>query len=307
MKPTNYMKPSKFVYLLSLIFTGTAVFAQDQAATATAAAPSSSSSGNLLMDIVMVVFIITALVLLGVSLVLLHTFKVLSKELLNPTKLPVAEPQKFLEYEEWATAKKAKPGIVSRVLGLRPISEEKDIMLEHQFDGIAELDNPTPGWFMWLFYGTIAFAIGYLLNYHVFNWGKLQDEEYTVEMREAKAAKDAYLAKSANLIDENTVKESHDGAVISAGQAVFTTNCIACHGDKAQGIVGPNLTDEYWLHGGKINNIFKTIKYGVPEKGMISWEKTLTPKQISEVANFILSLKGSNPPGAKAPQGEKEG
>ena len=125
--------------------------------------------------------------------------------------------------------------------------------------------------------------------------------------RQADAAKKVYLAHAANLIDENTVKESADAAVVSAGAAVFQTNCVACHGDKGQGVVGPTLTDEYWLHGGKINNVFKTIKYGIPEKGMISWEKTLTPKQISDVANFVKSLKGTNPPNPKAPQGEKEG
>ncbi len=288
--------------LLFLLLAGVPAVAQEQASSTA----QSGASGNILMNIVIVVFIISALVLLGVSLVLLNTFKVLSKELLNPTSLPAKVPERILEYNEWAALKENKPGIFTRILGLKPISEEKDIMLEHEFDGISELDNPTPAWFMWLFYATVIFAGAYLLNYHVFKWGKLQDEEYVAEVEEAKAAKEAYLAKSANLIDENTVKENKDASVLSAGQAVFTSNCVACHGDKGQGIVGPNLTDEFWLHGGKINSIFKTIKYGVPEKGMISWEKTLTPKQISEVANFILTLKGSNPPGAKEPQGEKE-
>lgn len=299
---TNYMK--KLLYLLILLLPDVQLFAQEAAPEASnAAAP----SGNILMDIVIVVFIIAALVLLAVSLVLLKTFKVLSKELLNPSQLQVRVAEPRLEYEEWAALQKSKPGFWTKLLGLKPISQEKDIMLDHEFDGIAELDNPTPAWFMWLFYATIIFAGAYLLNYHVFNWGKLQDEEYVVEMKEAKAAKDAYLSKAANLIDENTVKENKDAAVISAGQALFNTNCVACHGDKGQGVVGPNLTDEYWLHGGKINDVFKTIKYGIPDKGMISWEKTLTPKQISEISNYILSLKGTNPAGAKAPQGEKEG
>jgi cytochrome c oxidase cbb3-type subunit 3 len=134
----------------------------------------------------------------------------------------------------------------------------------------------------------------------------MQEEEYAIEMKQAAAERNAYLSKSANNIDENSVKASKEASVISAGSAIFQKNCVVCHGDKGQGMVGPNLTDEYWLHGGTINNIFKTIKYGVPEKGMITWEKTLMPKQISEVANYILSLRGSNPPGAKAPQGNKE-
>ena len=126
-------------------------------------------------------------------------------------------------------------------------------------------------------------------------------------MKQAEADKKSFLAKSANLIDESSVKESGDTETVNAGKSVFISNCVACHGEKGQGVVSPNLTDEYWLHGGKINSIFKIIKYGVPEKGMMSWEKTLSPKQISEVSNYILSLKGSNPANAKSPQGEKEG
>jgi cytochrome c oxidase cbb3-type subunit 3 len=94
--------------------------------------------------------------------------------------------------------------------------------------------------------------------------------------------------------------------VIASGQAIFKSTCAPCHGDHAQGNVGPNLTDDYWLHGGKINDLFKTIKYGVLSKGMPTWEKQLSPKQISDVANYIESLHGSNPAGAKAPQGTKE-
>ena len=294
----------KSFYLLLSLLPCLPVMAQEQVMPAV---ETPSSSGNVLMDVVVVVFVIAALILLTVSVVLLNTFKTLSKDILNPSVLPAAEPERRLEYDEWVALKKSRPGIWTKILGLRPISEEKDIKLDHEFDGIAELDNPTPAWFMWLFYVTIFFAVAYLLNYHVFSWGKLQDEEYVAEVAEANAAKQAYLANAANLIDENTVKEDLGASVVSAGQAIYNTNCVACHGDKGQGVVGPNLTDEFWLHGGKINSIFKTIKYGVPEKGMISWEKTLTPKQISEVSNYILSLKGTNPAGAKEPQGEKEG
>lgn len=289
-------------YLSGLLLLSTPAFAQEQVAETAAV-----SHTNIYLDILIVVFILATLVLLGVSVVLLNTFKAISKELLKPTPFVAAEAVHALEYEDWLAAKKQKPGMLNKVLGLRPISEEKDLKLEHEFDGIAELDNPTPAWFMWLFYTTIVFACCYLLTYHVFDWGKLQEEEYVAEVQEADAAREAYLAKAANLIDENSVKESNEAGMLSAGKAVFTSNCVACHGDKGQGVVGPNLTDEYWLHGGGIHHIFKTIKYGVPEKGMISWEKTLTPKQISEVSNYILSLKGSSPANAKAPQGEKEG
>ncbi len=160
---------------------------------------------------------------------------------------------------------------------------------------------------MWLFYGTIAFAFVYLVYYHVLDIGMMQEEEYEIEMAEAKADREVFLASSANNIDESSVKENKDAATLEAGKSIYATNCIACHGDKGQGSVGPNLTDPFWIHGGTVGSIFKTIKYGVPEKGMISWEKTLSPKQISDVSNYIISLKGSNPPNGKAPQGEKEG
>jgi len=294
----------RLVYLLAFLTAGAPVLAQEETAAVQAAAP--ASFGISYMELLVIAIVITALLLFGVALVLLRTFKVLTKELSNPAPLAVKEKQKVMEFAEWASAEKKKPGIWNRILGLKPLEQEKDLLMEHEFDGIAELDNPTPAWFNWLFYGTIVFGVIYLLNYHVFKWGKLQDEEYIAEVEQAEAAKKAYLEKSGNNIDENTAKESEDPGVIAAGQAIYAANCIACHGDKGQGTVGPNLTDEYWLHGGSVNDIFKTIKYGVPEKGMIAWEKTLSPKQIEDVSNYILSLKGTNPPNPKAPQGEKE-
>ncbi|HYK77254.1 MAG TPA: cbb3-type cytochrome c oxidase N-terminal domain-containing protein [Daejeonella sp.] len=262
---------------------------------------------NIFSEILIGVFILAAIVLLLVALALLRAFKVIAQELGKPVSEQLAQPERMLEYEEWTALEKKKPSIWNKILGLRPLSEEKDLAMEHTFDGITELDNPTPAWFMWLFYASIAFGVVYILNYHVFNWSPLQEEEYVLEMKKAEEDKVEYLAKAGNLIDENNVKHETDEAIIAAGKAVFAQNCVACHGDKGQGAVGPNLADEYWLHGGKVNNIFKTIKYGVPEKGMISWEKTLTPKQIADVSSYILSLQGTNPDNAKAPQGEKEG
>jgi cytochrome c oxidase cbb3-type subunit 3 len=201
--------------------------------------------------------------------------------------------------------KKPKGEVWNKLLSLRPLSEEKDLVMEHQYDGIQELDNPIPAWFMYLFYATIIFAVCYILIYHVFG-GQLQYDEYKTEIVQADAAKKVYLSKQANRVDENTVKLVSDPAVIAAGQVIFKQTCSPCHGDKAQGTVGPNLTDDYWLHGGKISDLFKTIKYGVLAKGMPTWEKQLSPKQISDVANYVKTLHGTNPPGAKEPQGTKE-
>ncbi len=262
------------------------------------------TSTELMNGIALGAILFTLVLISIVCLVLLKTFRVMADMLLpKEEKLVVATTASEFMLEPT----EPKLTLWEKLLSLRPMSEEKSLIMEHEYDGIVELDNPTPAWFMWLFYGTIIFGFVYLLNYHVFKIGKLQDEEYTVEMKQADIDQKAFLAKSANRVDENSVKLTTEPQVLVAGKATFIQNCVACHGDHAQGIVGPNLTDEYWLHGGKINNIFKTIKYGVPDKGMISWEKQLSPKQISEVANYIKSLKDTNPANPKAPQGDKEG
>ncbi|ADY50952.1 cytochrome c class I [Pseudopedobacter saltans DSM 12145] len=289
------MKKLSSIFLLSaLTLSAGNAFAEEEVKMATTE----------LMNYIGVAAIISTLVLvLIVCLVLLKTFRVMASILLKDVKVSEVSP---IQEQSSVQAVQEKRTFWQKVLSLRPLSEEKDLVIEHEFDGIRELDNPTPGWFMYLFYATIIFAVVYLLNFHVFKLGKLQDEEYVAEMEQAEAAKEAFLAKSANRVDETTVTYSNDPAVISAGQAIFNKNCVACHGDKAQGTVGPNLTDDYWLHGGTIKNIFKTIKYGVPDKGMISWEKQLTPKEIAEVSTYIKSLRGSNPSGAKEPQGVED-
>lgn len=190
--------------------------------------------------------------------------------------------------------------------GLRPLEEEKDLEMEHQYDGIIELDNPTPPWFMYLFYLTIIFAVIYGVTYHVLQDGNIQETEYKVEVAMAEKAKEAYMKKFANSVNENNVTQLKDHKDLSEGAEIYKTNCVACHGEKGQGGVGPNLTDHFWLHGGKINALFHTITNGVPEKGMIAWNKTLNPIQIQKVSSFILSLKDTNPTGAKEPQGTEE-
>ncbi len=189
-------------------------------------------------------------------------------------------------------------------IGLAPMEKEKDILMEHDFDGIKELDNRIPPWFNYLFYGTIIFGIIYMLDYHVFKTGKLPAQEYQQEMHQA-ALHRAELIKSGAFVNENTVTKLTDASALSEGKDIFIANCVACHGKNAQGIIGPNLTDQYWIHGGGIKNVFKTIKYGVPAKGMLTWEGKLNPREIQEVASYVLSLQGSNPPNAKAPQGQK--
>jgi cytochrome c oxidase cbb3-type subunit 3 len=271
------------------------------------AADDSLISGDVKNYIGFGLIVVTLLLFAVALLVLLKAFKVLTKVIFKyqgTTEAEIIAAEKATQI----IAKKVKPKgeVWNKLLSLRPLAEEKDLLIEHDYDGIQELDNPIPAWFMYLFYSTIAFGICYLLIYHVFGLGQLQYDEYKTELAQADVAKKEYLSKAANLVDETTVKLSADPAVTSVGQAIFTSRCAACHGDHGQGNVGPNLTDDYWLHGNKINDVFKTIKYGVLAKGMPTWEKQLSPKQISDVANYIKSIHDTHPAGAKAPQGVLE-
>ncbi|MCU0468680.1 MAG: c-type cytochrome [Arcicella sp.] len=188
---------------------------------------------------------------------------------------------------------------------LKPLSMEKDLMIKHQFDGISELDNPTPPWFMYLFYGTIVFAVVYLFGFHIVGNGKIMTNEYSEEIAIADKAHEAYMKKFANSVNENNVKVLTDAKSLEDGGKIYTQNCVACHGDKGQGGVGPNLTDEYWLHGGSTKEVFHTITEGVPEKGMISWKKSLNPIQVQHLVSYLATMQGTKPANAKEPQGDK--
>lgn len=184
------------------------------------------------------------------------------------------------------------------------IEKEKDVLLDHNYDGIQELDNSLPPWWKYGFYLTIVIGIIYLYRYHVSHDAPSSQEEYAAEMQKGEEAKAAYLAKSANNVDENNVIVLNEAADLSAGKEVFIKNCAPCHLADGGGTVGPNLTDDYWLHGGGIKDIFKSIKYGWQDKGMKSWKDDMSPRQIQQVSSFIKSLKGTHPATPKAPQGE---
>jgi cytochrome c oxidase cbb3-type subunit 3 len=132
----------------------------------------------------------------------------------------------------------------------------------------------------------------------------VQEEEYIAEMQLAEAQRHI-LIKSGAFLNEETVTLAADAGALSSGKDIYDKNCASCHGFGGEGLVGPNLTDEYWVHGGGIKNIFKIIKYGVPQKGMISWQTQLSPTQMQEVGSYIVSLANTNPPNAKPPEGEK--
>jgi cytochrome c oxidase cbb3-type subunit 3 len=188
------------------------------------------------------------------------------------------------------------------VVGLKPIEKEKDIMFDHAYDEIRELDNKIPPWFNYLFYGSVVFGIFYMINYHILSSGDVQASEYNEEVKMAELNKIA-LVKSGVLLDEKTLTALTDVASLNTGKDIFVKNCAVCHTEKGGGLVGPNLTDDYWIHGGGIKNVYAVIKEGVPAKGMISWKAQLNPRQIQEVSSFILTLRGTNPPNPKAPEG----
>ena len=184
-----------------------------------------------------------------------------------------------------------------------PVEKEADVMLDHDYDGIKELDNALPPWWKYGFYITIAVAFVYLLNFHVLGIGLNPTQEYNAEMEKARISKEAYKATNKDRIDENNVPMAEaDG--IKAGKALFEANCVACHLKDGGGTVGPNLTDDYWLHKGSLNDIYLTIKNGYPDKGMQSWSSNFTEKEISFLASFIKSLRGTKPAVPKAQQGD---
>ncbi len=196
---------------------------------------------------------------------------------------------------EWLKAKWA-------AMNFKPIEEEYKIDTGHSYDGIRELDNIIPPWFTTAFLLTIVFGVGYLYRYHIAKSAPMQIEEYQNEVSMANLKHDEYLKTQASSIDENNVVLL-TGADLEAGKKTFVTLCAACHKSDGGGMVGPNLTDDYWIHGGSIKNLFTIIKYGVPDKGMISWKEQLNPQQMAQVASYILTLKGTNPPDAKEKQG----
>jgi cytochrome c oxidase cbb3-type subunit 3 len=200
--------------------------------------------------------------------------------------------------------KRAESKLIMSLTDAVAIEEEESILLDHDYDGIRELDNNLPPWWKYGFYLTIVVAIVYLVDYHVIGTGDLQGKEYEKEMAQAKLEVDSFMKTSASNVDENTVILLTEASDIAAGKDVFAANCAACHGQLGEGTVGPNFADDYWMHGGSIQDIFKSIKYGWVEKGMKSWKEDLSPIQISQLTSFIKSLRGTNPPNGKAPQGD---
>ncbi|MDX6746389.1 cbb3-type cytochrome c oxidase N-terminal domain-containing protein [Polaribacter sp. PL03] len=187
----------------------------------------------------------------------------------------------------------------------KAVEEEQEIVLDHNYDGIRELDNSLPPWWVYMFYASIVFAIVYLVRFEVLD-GDSQIVEYDKAVAEAKAELNKYRSTATDLITADNVSLLTDAKDLGRGKAIFNLNCASCHLGDGGGSIGPNLTDEYWLLGGGIKNVFTTISNGGRDgKGMIAWNKTLKTEDIAKVASYVVSLQGTTPAQSKAPQGEK--
>jgi len=194
--------------------------------------------------------------------------------------------------------------IVTKLTRSKEIEREEDIMLEHDYDGIKELDNVLPPWWVYLFYGTIIFALVYLVRFHVMNEYD-QEQEFKNEVALAELEKSKMPKDAAEEVSYETVVVLTDATSLAKGKEIFTNACAACHKADGGGLVGPNLTDKHWINGGGIKNVFKLISEGSKNNpSMVAWKANLSSKDIQSVASYVLSLQGSNPPGGKPAEGE---
>jgi cytochrome c oxidase cbb3-type subunit 3 len=186
-----------------------------------------------------------------------------------------------------------------------PVEKEASITLDHNYDGIKELDNHLPPWWTGLFLGTIAFAIVYLLFYHVFNTLPSQQAEYDTEVAIAQEQlKKLQAANPVAAIDETNVETTTDALALAEGKQIFLNTCASCHRKDGGGDIGPNLTDDYWKHGGTVKDIFKTVRHGVQGTNMIAWEGVISPEKMKNVSSYVLTLRGTNPANPKKPEGD---
>lgn len=278
------------VITLLLLLAVPALYAQDPAAAATAkTAPGTiagmSSSTFYIMATVLFLelFIIIAL-LINIKF-LLRTEK---ERIVAETETPEERANKLSWWD--------------RFNSLRPVTEEASLDLGHDYDGIRELNNRLPPWWLYGFYACIIFAGIYLWRFHVSHTGPSSKQEYERSVASAELKIQEYLKQKGDAVDENTVTLLNGADDIAAGKAVFLKSCAACHTETGGGNIGPNLTDDYWIHGNDIKIMFKTIRYGI--NAMPSWQSQYSNKQIAQVASYIkVKLHGTNPPNPKAPQG----
>ncbi len=275
------------IIAIALMFASGSSYAQDAATTTTDKVAVEAVIGGLDPNTVIILSVVVFIELF----VIIYLYSILQKMLVA------------LGYKEAKESSWSWKSISKKMTNAIPLERESEVATDHNYDGIIELDNSLPPWWVYMFYGTIAFGFAYVFYFHFLD-GPSQAEEYNKEIELASLKKTEMLKQTAGKVDENTVTLLTEAADVAKGKSSFITKCAACHGQAGEGGVGPNLTDDYWIHGGSLSNIFKTIKYGVQEKGMIAWEAQMQPLEMQQVSSFIMSLKGTNPANGKAPQGD---
>ncbi|MBM3425644.1 MAG: c-type cytochrome [Bacteroidetes bacterium] len=260
-------------------------------------AAASKMDFNQVMLLLILVLVVVLLLLLVALLLYLLSF--ISAVMQKETPALADQPSWWSKFKE-----RFLTGKLDEVGGKE---EEAKKMSDHAYDGITELDNFMPPWLQWVFLGSIGFAFVYFVQYSVMGTGLTGAEEYQEELAQEALAAETRKASQLAGIDETTVVFDTSESALKTGKSIFESNCAACHAADGGGGVGPNLTDSYWLHGGTIQDVFKVIKVGVVEKGMVPWQDQLSPEEIQQVASYILSLKGTTPASPKAPQGELVG
>ena len=181
-------------------------------------------------------------------------------------------------------------------------------LMAHDYDGIREYDNPMPGWWKWTYGLSVVFALGYWIWFHGGGPGKSEHAEYAEALASYQALRAERAAEESSSVSETSLAAlaaSPDGH--ERGGALFHTHCLPCHTDNGRGLVGPNLTDDFQIHGATRMDIFTTVKNGVPEKGMVAWGLVLKPDELTAVAAFVSTLRGTNVAGGKAPEGAPVG
>ena len=283
------MKNAKWLIMLMMVLISPGVFAQ---------------GGNADNSTLLIAVIFVGVLALIVLLVSIYTLQVLNV---------VLRSEEEKRAKETGVEPKKVVGLWQRFLKIAnkrvDAKDEESIILDHDYDGIKELDNHLPPWWSYLFYATIVFGIFYVIFYHVTDTLPLQEKEYEIEMAEAAAMAEMRLAEAAasgTAFSEADLELTTDPDILASGAKIYGQQCAVCHLADGGGSIGPNFTDNYWIHGGDINSIYTTIKVGVPDKGMISWEAMLSPTKIRDVANYVKSLQGTTPLKGKAPQGEQE-
>lgn len=242
--------------------------------------------------------VLTTFLALLLMLVWLLTLALKKVQLLENEKNGVSTEESKINFSVWVKE------ILQKWTKSKEIDNEDEIILDHNYDGIKELDNSLPPWWVYMFYATIVFAVVYLIRFEVLD-GDNQITEYNNAVAEAKASLDKYKETATDLVDVSTVTLLTDEKDLSRGKAIYNLNCAACHTPDGGGSIGPNLTDEHWILGGGIKNVFTTISNGGRDgKGMVAWNKILKPIDIAKVSSYIISLQGTTPANPKQPEGE---